>query len=110
MMAPQINENKQYLVGTKAVAGYNTLIAAPGVSRHIVVHRFIIQNEGATAVTAQLCDYLSPHWRALLQNQGDALVMDFPVDDLWWLGLNSPLQLHLSAAISVGYSIEFEYA
>ena len=86
--------------GTKAVAGNNTLLPAPGAGNRIVVYWMILQNESANATTIQLIDVVA-RFRALLDQY-----RYYPVSD-WRLNENTALTLNLSAANSIGYSIQY---
>jgi len=97
--------------GTRAVAGDNQLVAAPGGSRRIIVTAFVIQNESTTPLIMRLRSGTTANgWRCLGQNQGDGLAMTFGPDSEWRLHPNDPLNLELSdnrvCAISISYYIE----
>lgn len=92
--------------GTKAAAGNNTLIAAPGVGNRIVVWAFVIQNESTTATTMILKDAVD-RWRVLAQYQGQGLAIAFDTLKPWRLNENTALTLNLSAANSCGYSVQY---
>lgn len=92
--------------GTKAVAGNNTLVAAPAAGYRLVVWSFVIQNESATATTMILKDAVD-RWRVLGQNQGDGLAMAFDAQQPWRLNAATALTLNLSGANSCGYSIQY---
>jgi hypothetical protein len=95
--------------GTFAVAGNNTVVAAPGAGQRIVVSAFVIQNESGTATTMILASSgsLNDGWRLLGQNQGDGLAMAFSAGREWRLGTNEALILNLSGANSCGYSVQY---
>lgn len=92
--------------GTTATSGDQTLIAAPGAGKRLVVKELLIQNEEATATTAILKNGSTAEWRALLE-QYAAISMGFSTGDEWRLAANSALVLNLSGAISHGYSIRY---
>lgn len=100
---------EQNINGTYAVAGNNTILAAPGAGIRIVVSAFVIQNESATATTMTLASSgsLNDGWRCLGQNQGDGLAMAFSAGREWRLGTNEALILNLSGANSCGYSVQY---
>ena len=61
--------------GTKSAAGDNTLIAAPGAGKQIVISALILQNESATATTLIVKAGATAVMRCLAQNQGDGLAL-----------------------------------
>lgn len=91
---------------TKAAAGNNTLIAAPGTGKRIVVWSFMVQNESANATTIILRDQAA-RFRVLAQNQGDGLAMAFDSLQPWRLNENTALTMSLSGANSCGYSVQY---
>lgn len=103
---PSGGGNVSIVSGTKAVAGNNTLIAAPGSGKRIVVYTFVVQNESATATTIILKDHVD-RWRVLGQNQGDGLSIAFDALQPWKLNENAALTMNLSGANSCGYSIQY---
>jgi len=86
--------------GTKAVAGNNTILPAPGAGKQIVVHLMDVQNESATATTVQLIDIVA-RFRIVL----DQYRMMYFVD--WRLNPNTALTMNLSGANQIGYSIQY---
>lgn len=86
--------------GTKAVAGNNTLLPAPGAGKRIVVHFMDVQNESATATTVLLVDIVA-RFRFLLDQYRMAYVLD------WRLNANTALTMNLSGANSIGYNIQY---
>jgi len=94
--------------GTRAIAGDNELVAAPGVGRRLVVTAFVIQNESATALIMRLRSGVTANgWRCLGQNQGDGLAMTFGPGSEWKLHPNDPLNLELSNADTCAISISY---
>jgi hypothetical protein len=93
------------VTGTKAEAGDNELIAAPGAGKRIVVSALIVQLEAATATTMILKAGATALLRTLAQNQGDGLALHFPPERELQLGANAALNLNLSGANSCGYSV-----
>ena len=94
--------------GTRAIAGDNQLVAAPGVGRRLVVTAFVIQNESATPVIMRLRSGVTANgWRCLGQSQGDGLAMTFAPGSEWRLYPNDPLNFELSdnrvCAVSISY-------
>ena len=96
-----------YATGTTAAAGQTALVAAPGGGISIVVTAFLVQNESATATTVRVERGAVPAFRALLQNQGDALSYSAPVGREWVLPANTALNLWLSGANSHGYTVVY---
>lgn len=97
--------------GTRAVAGDNQLVAAPGAGRRLVVTAFVIQNESTTPVIMRLRSGTTANgWRCLGQNQGDGLAMTFGSGNEWRLYPNDPLNFELSdnrvCAFSISYYTE----
>jgi hypothetical protein len=95
--------------GYCSVSGDNTLIAAPaqGTAR-IVVKRFVIENESATATTMILKDGNGNEaFRRLGQNQGDGLAAEFDTGHEWRLDPGTALILNLDGANQCGYSIGY---
>ena len=93
--------NTAIVSGTAAVAGNNTLIAAPAAGYRITVYALYVQNESATATTINLRDAVT-RWRALLAQYG-WFILDTP----WRLNAATALTLNLSGANSHGYSIQY---
>jgi len=94
--------------GTAAVSGNNTLLAAPGAGKRIVISAFMVQNGSATATTAILRSASTSNgWRLLGQNQGDGLAMSFANGREWRLNENEALVLNLSGANTHNYSIQW---
>lgn len=88
--------------------GSNTVINAPGLNQRIVVTSFVVQNEEEqTAITVILRDGGHNHWRVSCPQQGDGLSKDFAVGREWRLSENTALNIYLSAAGNVGYSIAY---
>ena len=94
-----------HVTGTAATSGDNTLIAAPGVGRQIVISGLVIQNESSTSTTAILKFGSTAKMRTLLVSQGDGIVRD--LEPAWEVGANTALVLNLSGANSHGYSISY---
>lgn len=94
-------ENTAIVSGTTAVAGNNTLIAAPAAGFRITVYALYVQNESANATTILLVDMLA-RWRALLAQYG-WFILDTP----WRLNAATALTLNLSGANSHGYSVQY---
>jgi len=97
--------------GTRAIAGDNQLVAAPGVGFRLVVTAFVIQNESMIALIMRLRSGVTANgWRCLGQNQGDGLAMSFAPGHEWKLYPNDPLNLELSnaniCAVSISYYTE----
>lgn len=97
--------------GTRAVAGDNQLVAAPGVGQRLVVTAFVIQNESTTPTIMRLRSGTTANgWRCLGQNQGDGLAMSFAPGHEWRLHPNDPLNFELSdnrvCAVSISYYTE----
>jgi len=106
-----INHNQVVMTApqatTEADSGDNTLVAAPGAGKRLVVTDILVQNESSTATTVILKDGSTSRWRSLLQNQGDALVLSFSPERYWKLAANSALVLNLSGANSHGVSLYY---
>jgi len=96
---------KTYLfaTGTTATAGDQPLVAAPGAGNRLVVCKVQIQLEAAVATTA----ILASNWRVAFGAQYDALNLDFPMGQEMVLGENTALNLNLSGANTVGYSVQY---
>jgi hypothetical protein len=86
--------------GTKAAAGNNTLLPAPGAGKRIVVHTIWLENESANVTTIQLIDQVARFRMVLDQYK-------LCVYDDWRLNENTALTLNLSGANSIGYSIQY---
>lgn len=105
-------KNIQYVTGTIATAGDNTIIdigAATGYSAgdRIYVTSLILQNETSTATTAVVKDGATAIARALGQNQGDGLALTFSRGNEWALTPDNNLIVNLSGANSFGYSVSY---
>lgn len=86
--------------GTKATAGNNTVLPAPGAGKQIVVHFMDVQNESATATTVQLIDIVA-RFRIVLDQYRLFYISD------WRLNPNTALTMNLSGANQIGYSIQY---
>ena len=94
--------------GTRAVAGDNQLVVAPGVGQRLVVTAFVIQNESAIALIMRLRSAATANgWRCLGQSQGDGLAMTFGPGSEWRLNENEALNLELSNANTCAISISY---
>ena len=93
--------------GAAAGSGDNTLIAAPGAGKQIVVSSLILQNESATATTMIVKAGSTAILRVLGQNQGDGAALVFPPERCLLIGANAALVLNLSGANSCGYSVVY---
>jgi len=91
--------------GTAADSGDNTLAAAPGASVRLVISALILQNESSSATTMIVKAGSTAILRALAQNQGDGLALNFPAERELVLPANTALVLNLSGANSCGYSV-----
>lgn len=93
--------------GTVAASG--DLVASPGAGYRIVVVAFVLQNEVATAQTAQIHAEGTATEGFRLFTPADAagygLRMTFPAGREWRLGEDEDLEVTLSAATTVGYSV-----
>lgn len=96
-------------VGTAALSGSNTLIAAPGAGLRIVVVEVQLQLEAATATVGLLKDGAAGstllRWRGV--NDGDGVIHQWPPDARLRLATNTALVLDLSGANSVGYTLYY---
>lgn len=95
------------LVGTTNTLGVNTLVAAPGAGLRIIVRYFLIQNESQTGTTIILRDGGADAFRKLLPSQGDSLELVLDAGNEWELATNVALNLVLSGANQIGYSIGY---
>ena len=86
--------------GTKATAGNNTILAAPGAGKRIVVHTVWVQNESATDTTVQLIDVVA-RFRALLNQYKTVLFTN------WALNENTALTMNLSGANEISYRVQY---
>jgi hypothetical protein len=93
---------------TAASSGDNTLVAAPGAGKRLVLVAYTLQNESSTATTMILYDGPStdakPIARILGQNQGDGVSKVLPAGHMKPLTENKALVLNLSGANSCGYT------
>lgn len=96
------------LTATAASSGDNTLVAAPGAGKRIVVHYFLIELEASTATAMILKDGSTAVFRRYAANEGDGLVREFPGGAPWELTANAALILNLSGANTCGYNVEYE--
>jgi hypothetical protein len=102
-ISPNVTQTK--LTGTTATSGDNTLIAAPGSGKQIVISQLILQNESATATTLVVKAGATAILRVLCQNQGDGLSQVYPPERCLAIGDNTALVLNLSGANSCGYTV-----
>lgn len=93
--------------GTASSAGDNAIIAAPAAGTRIVITKYVIQNESATATTMLLKDGATAFRRILAQNQGDGLAEKFSSDEYKRLAAATALNFNLSGANSCGYSVDY---
>lgn len=99
----------RHACGTVAAAGDTAIIAAPGLNFRIVVKAFVVQNEDSQSSNLiQLCDADRPNWRCHAANEGDGLAMAFVDKDFWCLSNNAALNIRLSGATQVGYSVMYD--
>lgn len=106
-MGKRVRKPFEWVTGTKAASGDNTLIAAPGSGERICVDRIRIQNESATASTAIVKHGSTAVERFLGQSQGDAISHHYGVEGAEALAENTALVLNLSDAVSWGYSVRY---
>ena len=98
--------------GTAASSGDNTLVAAPGAGKRIVVYDFVIANEDSTPtpVTAILRadGETTSGWRVRLGADGAFLARRLYGKEVrWMLPENKALELNLSGAVPCGYTIRY---
>ncbi len=91
--------------GTVAASGDNTLIAAPGAGKRLIVSALILQNESAVATTMIVKGGATAVLRCLAQEPGDGLALHFAPQRELQLGPNAALLLNLSGANAHGYSV-----
>jgi hypothetical protein len=97
------NGKSTILCATEDTSGDTALVAAPGAGKAIVIDWCILQNESATATTIQLKSGSTAKVRYLAQYQGDGLALAYPLK----LAANEALNINLSGANSVGYTIAY---
>jgi len=97
----------QTVSGTKSAAGDNTLIAAPGAGKRIVITFLLIQNKSTTSSTAKLLFDTTQKRELLAPYDGVGLTEEF--FPFYWLtgGANEPLILNLSDAVEWTYSVDY---
>lgn len=91
------------VAGTAASSGDNTLIAAPGAGRQIVVSGLQIQNESAVSTTVIVKFGATAAIRSILTAQGTGFIRD--PEPAFEVGNNNALVLNLSGANSHNYSV-----
>ncbi len=99
---------------TCATAGDNSIVSAPGAGKRIGVHRLKYQNEVATSNTVIVKFSTTAVDRTHMPNNGDGYVFQ-AVDwreyrDFIFGGDNQALLLNLSAATTVGYTVDYVIA
>jgi hypothetical protein len=92
-------------VGTAATSGDNTLVAAPGAAKSILLFYVKVQNESATKTTAIVKHGSVNKERVLLPGEGDYFIREFKEPRL--LPANTALVLNLSGANSHGYTVDY---
>lgn len=93
--------------GTVSSSGDNTIVAAPGEGKQIVVTEIVLQLEGDTATTAILKSGSTAKKRVYMPNAGDGVALTYHPAFAWALGENEALVLNLSGANQVGYTFSY---
>lgn len=83
---------------TASSSGDNTIIAAPGSGRQIVISSITVQNASSTSTTAIIKFGSTSVYTAILPSQGDGVTKD--MEPAWEVGNNAALVLNLSGANS----------
>lgn len=92
--------------GTHATSGDNTVIAAPGAGKALVLFYLQVQNESANDTTVLIKHGSTQVGRAVLAAK-DALVREWVDDYLCVLPANTALVVNLSGANSHGVVVEY---
>jgi hypothetical protein len=94
---------------TGASSGDNTAIAAPGLGVKIVVVSLMLQGLSTTATTIKLLNGTGGTVinQVLAQNQGDGLLIVYPMDARPKLSTNTAAIVNLSGANSCGWNISY---
>lgn len=106
-MAPRYTGDLTFYTGQKAASGDNSVVAAPGANKRIVVKAIVVQNTTATATTVVLKDGATAKHTSLLQNQGDMFGRAFEFGYEWQLTANTALVVNLSGANSHNVNVEY---
>ena len=96
-----------YANGSASTSGVSQIVAAPGENYRIVVWLFILQSEADGQVTAQLRSGTNVLIRVSMGNINDGISSILPKDARIKLNENEALNINLSAAIAVGYTIQY---
>lgn len=91
--------------GTFENSGDNTIVAAPGAGKALVLLYLHVQNESSTGTTVQVKHGAAAVARILLQNQGDGWLREFECPVL--MPENTALIVALDGANSHNYTVEY---
>ncbi len=98
---------QEWMIGTVASAGDNVALAAPGSGQQYIVAKLQVQNQGSDPVTVTVKWGNRKVWKFYLFDVGAVGRLDFQVPDHMEGRDNQPLLLNLSAAVSVGYCVQW---
>lgn len=96
-----------FATGVASATGDNLLIAAPGVGQQIIITAIHIQNESSNSTTAILKFGTNNMWRIHMPADGDGVAIPISTTYGWTVGDNTALNLNLSGANAVGFSIAY---
>lgn len=91
--------------GTCATSGDNTIIAAPGAGKKLVICAYHIQNETSNATTAIFKTGSTALRRVRMSSDGDGIDRELTPEQFIHCGTNEAFIINLSGANSCGYSI-----
>ena len=94
-----------YAASTVSATGDNTIIAAPGANKRLIIDFLQLQNESAVATIIQVKWADVARWQVLLQSQSQ--IAQTIIKPGWSLPTNTAFILNLSGANTIGYSIAY---
>lgn len=98
---------QEWTIGTVSSSGDNTALAAPGSGRQYIVAKLQVQNQGSDPVMVTIKWGSREVWKFYLFDAGAVGRLDFQVPDHMEGRDNQPLILNLSAAVAVGYCVQW---
>lgn len=97
----------QFVTGTVAASGDNTLIAAQGAKRQIVIVGMTLQNNSGVDTLLIVKFGSTARYTLAAVAKGDGVALPIPGESSWELGDNTALVLNLSGANSTIYNIQY---